>query len=123
MAEHNSLGKWGEQVVVDHLVARGYAILERNWRLNHLEIDIIASKDRYIVFVEVKTRREKSSRPEIAVDKRKINHLINAGIAYLRHCRIPLSPRFDIAAVSGEPHDFSIYYMADALRPPLRTYR
>ena len=58
MAERNSLGKWGEQVVVDHLVAEGYAIVERNWRLNHLEIDIIATRGNEIAFVEVKTRRE-----------------------------------------------------------------
>lgn len=123
MAEHNSLGKWGEQVVTDYLVSQGYAIVERNWRLNHLEIDIIATKGRDVVFVEVKSRREKESHPESAVDRRKISHMVSAANAYLRHSRLPLSPRFDIAAISGDPHDYNLFYIPDAFRPPLRTYR
>ena len=56
MARHNDIGKWGENIACDILVGKGYAIIERNWRLNHLEIDIIASKGSRIVFAEVKTR-------------------------------------------------------------------
>ena len=77
MAEHNRLGKWGEEEVIAHLVKNGYAIVEHNWRMNHLEIDIIASKGRDIVFVEVKTRREKGSRPEDAINARKISTMRN----------------------------------------------
>ena len=54
MARHNSLGKWGEEMVVEHLVKEGYAIVERNWRSNHHEIDIIATKGDMVAFVEVK---------------------------------------------------------------------
>lgn len=123
MAEHNALGRWGEQIAIDHLVAQGYAIVERNWRLNHLEIDIIATKGRDIAFVEVKTRHEKGSRPEAAIDRRKISNMVNAANCYLRNMRINLSPRFDVAAIAGEPHDYELTYIPDAFRAPLRTYR
>ena len=123
MAEHNSLGKWGEQVVVDHLVAEGYAIVERNWRLNHLEIDIIATRGNEIAFVEVKTRRDDFIDPLSAITRTKISHMVSAANTYLRMVRLPLRPRFDVAAVTGDPHDFRLHYIADALLPPVRTYR
>lgn len=123
MAEYNSLGKWGEQVVVDHLVAEGYAIVERNWRLNHLEIDIIATRGNEIAFVEVKTRRDDFIDPLSAITRAKISHMVAAANTYLRIVRLPLRPRFDVAAVTGDQHDFRLRYVADAFLPPLRTYR
>ena len=42
MAEHNDLGKWGEQVAVDYLQRKGYEILERDWKSGHRDLDIIA---------------------------------------------------------------------------------
>lgn len=123
MAEHNRLGKWGEEEVIAHLVKNGYAIVEHNWRMNHLEIDIIASKGRDIVFVEVKTRREKGSRPEDAINARKISNMVRAANVYLRAHRVDLNARFDVAAISGAPttSNFSTWRTPSA--PPLRTYR
>lgn len=123
MARHNSLGKWGEQVVADYLVAEGYAIVERNWRLNHLEVDIIATKGDEIAFVEVKSRRDDEIDPLSAITPAKIRNLVAAANAYLRTCRVPLRPRFDVAAVTGDGHDYKLRYVADAFMPPLRTYR
>jgi len=123
MADHISLGKWGEQVIADRLVAEGYAIVERNWRLNHLEIDIIASRGDEIVFVEVKTRRDDITDPLSAITSSKIRHMVSAANAYLQHVRLPLRPRFDVAAVTGNVHDYKVHYIADAFLPPLRTYR
>ena len=121
MAEHNRLGKWGEEEVIAHLVKNGYAIVEHNWRMNHLEIDIIASKGRDIVFVEVKTRREKGSRPEDAINARKISNMVRAANVYLRAHRVDLNVRFDVAAISGDPHDFELLYMEDAAPPSAPT--
>lgn len=52
------LGALGEQLAVDHLLGRGWAILERNWRCRYGELDVIATDPaaRCVVFVEVKTR-------------------------------------------------------------------
>ena len=49
MARHNIFGKQGEDVAADYLIKNGYIIRERNWRLDKLEVDIVAEKDRCIV--------------------------------------------------------------------------
>jgi putative endonuclease len=56
MAAKDELGKRGETLAASHLVASGYEVVERNWRCKIGEIDIIATKDDELVFVEVKTR-------------------------------------------------------------------
>ncbi len=56
MAKKDDLGRLGEQLAVDYLAERGYAILERNWRSGCGEIDIVALHDNETVFIEVKTR-------------------------------------------------------------------
>lgn len=123
MAEHNSLGKWGEEVVTDYLVKEGYAIVERNWKSNHKEIDLIVTKGKSIAFVEVKTRRANDADPLNAMTTAKIRRLVSAANAYLKMTRVLLEPRFDVASVIGEPHDFKLEYIEDAFYPPLRTYR
>lgn len=71
MARHNELGKWGEEQVVEKLILDGYTIAERNWRMNHLEIDIVATRGEDIVFVEVKTREDGHSNPLDAITPKK----------------------------------------------------
>lgn len=56
MAKKDDLGRLGEQLAVDYLAERGYAILERNWRSGCGEIDIVALQENETVFIEVKTR-------------------------------------------------------------------
>lgn len=56
MARKDDLGRTGEQLAVDHLLASGYEILDRNWRCATGEIDIIARQGGTTVVVEVKTR-------------------------------------------------------------------
>jgi putative endonuclease len=56
-AARGALGKFGEQVAVDYLVAHGLTVLERNWRCRDGEVDIIAVEGDVLVMCEVKTRR------------------------------------------------------------------
>jgi len=56
MAEHNKLGRKGEEAAARHLTSNGHQLLERNWRFQGYEIDIISLHGEYIVFTEVKTR-------------------------------------------------------------------
>ncbi len=123
MAQHNDLGKWGESAVADYLAERGYAIVERNWRLGKIEIDIIASKGTDIVFVEVKTRREPSANPFEAMTRQKEQMLLRGANAYMQSRNSALTPRIDVAAVEGDEHNYRIEYAEDAVRPTLRTYR
>ena len=46
MAEHNLLGKAGEDAAVDYLERHDYVIRHRNWRKGHFELDIVAAKNR-----------------------------------------------------------------------------
>jgi putative endonuclease len=69
MAAHNELGTWGEQCAVEYLRRKGYVILERDWKSGHRDLDIIAFDGATMVFVEVKTRRNRMfADPEMAVD-------------------------------------------------------
>ena len=123
MAEHNSTGRWGEDIAADFLTAAGYAIVDRNWRVGHLEVDIVAVRDGEIVFVEVKTRTDDQSDPLDAIDNRKIRHIANSAHAYLQCHDYNHSPRFDVIAVSGSTDTgYKIEHIVDAFDAPLKTY-
>ncbi len=84
MATHNTTGHLGEQMACDYFLKNDYRIIEKNWRHSHWEIDIIASKNNILHFIEVKTRRSKKfGLPEEKVTKKKIQYLINAAEQYL----------------------------------------
>ncbi len=115
-------GKAGEQLVANYLIAKGFTIIERNWKpspASKLEIDLIATKDMLMIFVEVKTRKGNHSDPIDAVDRRKIVNTSKAADAYLRQQPYMFEYRFDIAGVtdplSANP---KIEYIEDAFMPP-----
>ena len=79
-----SIGATGEQYAVKHLLSLGYTIKERNYRTRFGEIDIIAEKDKKIVFCEVKTRiGDSHGKPYEAVTYRKLQHIQRVAQAYL----------------------------------------
>ena len=57
MAEHNQTGLDGEELASLYLAEKGYEVLEKNWRFQHAEIDILARKDDMLIIAEVKTRK------------------------------------------------------------------
>ncbi|WP_415372712.1 YraN family protein [Patiriisocius sp. Uisw_047] len=100
MAAHNELGEWGEEFATKHLVKNDYEILERNWRFQKAEIDIIAKKNDEIIIVEVKTRNsDYFGDPQDFVTSGKIKLLIKAANEYLVSNEIALESRFDIIAI------------------------
>lgn len=124
MARHNDTGKWGEQIAADMLVCQGFAIKHRNWRMGHLEIDIIAQRGREYIFAEVKTRSDMDSDPLEAVDNRKIRNMVRAADAFLSYnCDEPLEVRFDLFAISGTPDNYTVEHIPDAFTAPTKTYR
>jgi putative endonuclease len=52
-----ALGRYGERIALEHLRARGFTLLARNYRTRRGEIDLIAFDGRTLIFVEVKTRQ------------------------------------------------------------------
>lgn len=105
-----SIGDRGEKLARRYLWLHGYRVIEKNYRSRHGEIDIIARKGKYIVFVEVKTRKEENvsrfGRPARAVDHEKRQHLRYAVREYMRKSNSDKHPRIDIIEVylSGKKH-------------------
>ncbi len=76
MNHNQAIGKWGEKAAEEYLRGKGFIILENNVRTPYGEIDIIASIEDLIVFVEVKTRTSRSfGYPEEALTYRKLGHM------------------------------------------------
>ncbi len=109
MAWHNTLGQIGEEEACRYLTLHHYTLLARNWRVGHLELDIVAEHFGEIIFVEVKTRRSEAVETAFdAVDEEKRYHLVQAARAYMiDHC-LKAPYRFDIVTVVGEQRPFDI---------------
>lgn len=123
MAKHNDTGLLGEQAAVDLLTAKGYAIVDRNWRCGRMEIDIVAQRDGRLVIVEVKTRSDDTmDDPVEAVTRRKQLAMVRAGVANANAYGLPHELQFDIIGVSGTPDNLKIEHIEDAFPPPLKTY-
>lgn len=122
MANHINVGNWGERIAMEYLLRQGYIIREQNWRLNKLEVDIIAEYNNRIIVVEVKTRTTDFVDPLRAVDKRKQRYLINAGRGYLEYYNISKELQFDVITIIGTPDKYEIEHISDAFLPKLKTY-
>ncbi|MFH7003503.1 YraN family protein [Flavobacterium bizetiae] len=119
MAEHNDLGKKGEELAVEYLLKEGYKILDRNWTFQKAEIDIIAQKEFILAIVEVKTRSSLDfGAPQDFVKPKKIQLLIKAVNAYINDREKDfcddLNIRFDIIAVHKNGESFAIEHFTDA---------
>ena len=83
MTRNQRVGKWGEQAASGYLKERGYEIVAANVRTPYGEIDLIAKKDDFLVFVEVKARTSKTfGPPEVAVTPRKQRHMLDCAGHY-----------------------------------------
>jgi putative endonuclease len=100
-AHRQSLGLYGESIAADYLESEGYSILERNWHSPYGEIDLVATIDNVITFVEVKTRASKSlGPPEISITPRKEQHMRDAAEFYIQqHPEIICDWRIDVITV------------------------
>jgi putative endonuclease len=115
MAEHNDLGKLGEQMAVDFLIKNGYEILETNWFFDKAEIDVIAQKENTLAVVEVKTRSSLSfGLPQEFVKPKKIQLLVKAMNEYVNRKELNVDVRFDIVAIHKEASGFTIEHIEDA---------
>jgi len=115
MAEHNELGKFGEELAVEFLQQNGYEILETNWTFQKAEIDIIAQKETVLAVVEVKTRSSiEFGLPQDFVKPKKIQLLVKAVNEYIIANEIDVEVRFDIIAIYKEAKDYKIEHIEDA---------
>lgn len=115
MAEHNELGKQGEDLAVDYLLKNDYEIVERNWVFQKAEVDIIAKKENVLAIVEVKTRScSDFGDPQDFVKEKKIKLLVKAADEYVNSNNLEYTVRFDIIAVSKDATKCKIEHLQDA---------
>lgn len=103
--KRREVGALGEKIAAEYLTRRGYVIRERNFRSKEGEIDIIAEKDDFLVFIEVRTRTGPSfGTPEESVTAKKKERLIALAQAYREGRKdLPRSWRIDVVALELGP--------------------
>lgn len=100
MARNNMTGSWGEALAAEYLRKKRYKILASGYRSRYGEIDIIACNKQYLVFVEVKLRRNANfAQAQEFVDFRKQNRLRTTASIYLGAYPTELQPRFDVIEI------------------------
>lgn len=115
MAQHNELGKKGEQLAIDYLLEQGYHILEKNYRYLKAEVDIIAQKSNTLAVIEVKTRSTSYfGSPEEFVNPKKIKLLLSAIDYYVVEKDLDVEVRFDIISIIHQNNKASIEHLKDA---------
>lgn len=115
MAQHNELGKKGEQLAVDFLLENEYDIISRNYRFEKAEVDIIAQKKDVLTIVEVKTRSNADfGKPQDFVKPKQIKNLVKAVDEYVTVNDLDVEVRFDIIAIVKEKGIFKIEHLVNA---------
>jgi putative endonuclease len=119
MAQHLELGRKGESIAKTLLENSGYEILDENWTHGKAEVDLIAYKDKVIIFVEVKTRTGNGyGEPEDFVDARKQKLLVSAADEYIYLMDHKGDARFDIISILFDKKaSYKIKHIEDAFWP------
>ena len=100
MGRNNEAGAWGERVAAAYLRRRFYRIVETGYRSRFGEIDIIAKRGKYLVFVEVKLRKsDKFAEAKEFVDGGKQQRLISTAAMYLSQFKTEPLSRFDVIEI------------------------
>jgi len=97
-----AIGNWGEDVACKYLLEAGYEVIERNFRTPYGEIDIIATLNGQLTFIEVKTRTNNLyGTPESSITAQKRKHMINAAQSFL-HTHMQFDHNWQIDVISIE---------------------
>lgn len=119
------LGRQGEEVAAAFLEAKGYRVLDRNYRFEREEIDLVCFEPNPtntggdIVIVEVKARSgSRFGPPEAAVDQAKQQSILRVTEAYLHERRLMPTPiRFDVVAVMFDTDEPTVEHFENAFGP------
>lgn len=115
MAEHNKLGKKGEDLAAEYLLLKEYEILHRNYRYQKAEIDIIAKRANLLIAVEIKTRSTPEfGDPQDFVKPKQIRHLVRAMNHFVESNEFDVDVRFDIIAIVKNKAGTRIEHIQDA---------
>lgn len=116
--EARELGRFGEERAARYLRLHGYRIVETNYSCRLGEIDLIARKGRYLVFVEVKLRKSGDfAAAREFVTRGKQQRILSTASVYLAQNETELQPRFDVIEIyapQGEKGKITINHIEDA---------
>lgn len=121
MAKNNTLGAWGESLAAQFLRKKRYEILEAGFRSRFGEIDLIVQNRKYLVFVEVKLRKNADfARAMEFVDRKKQDRIRTTASVYLSLHPTKLQPRFDVIEIYAPQGELTprpeIHHMEDAFQ-------
>lgn len=100
MAKNDGIGAWGEAIAAEVLRRKGFSLCTRNYRSRYGEIDLIVQNAEYLVFVEVKLRKNSNyGAAREFVDARKQGRLRQTALLWLEEHETELQPRFDVIEI------------------------
>lgn len=100
MAQHNTIGKQGEELARKYLENKGYEIVDQNYKTKRAEIDIVARHKNTLIFVEVRTKQhEQFGTPEETINYRKRLKLVRNANAYVAKAKHSGLYRIDAVCV------------------------
>lgn len=115
MAEHNELGKLGEEAALKFLLAKGHELLTKHYRFGRAEIDIITREKGIIIFSEVKTRTSnRYGFPEEYITREKIRLVKEAAEEYMYKNKFEGEVRFDVLSVTKNGDNLKVHHIEDA---------
>ena len=104
-----------ENAAADYLVTKGFEIVDRNYHSRSGEIDIIAAGRGYIVFAEVKLRKNGAMVSGLeAVDLRKMRKIYKTACQWLSRNPVDMQPRFDILELTACGDNFDLTHIENA---------
>ena len=121
MGKNNLLGSWGEALAAEYLRSKHFRIVAVHYYSRFGEIDIIARSREFLVFVEVKLRKNAHFAPAREyVDRHKQDRIRMTASIYLAENPTKLQPRFDVIEIYA-PNGIDtlypeIYHMEDAFQ-------
>ena len=121
MGRNNLTGAWGEAVAAEYLRKKRYTLVASGYRSRFGEIDLIAKNRKFLVFVEVKLRKNDSFAGAAEyVDRRKQDKIRVTASMYLSQYPTALQPRFDVIEIYApqgiDTVDPQITHMEDAFQ-------
>ena len=115
MSDKTKKGKAGEDRAAVFLQEKGFVIRERNYRAGRAEIDLVAQRDNWLVFVEVKLRSSDAfGYPEEFVDQKKINRILEAAVEYQYQINWQGNVRYDIVSIRDHVRPPEVVHIEDA---------
>ena len=111
----NQLGVYGEKCISRFLEKRGFNVIEKNYNCRYGEIDVVAEKDKTLVFVEVKTRKKEYFPISTVVIPSKQKKIVKSARHFVfKKNIVDKVLRFDVATVVFDENRYKINYIENA---------